>query len=178
MIGWDLNTKCCGWAAGDPPDLPTAGAFRLFERSDLGKLGGEFRARVLEIHRRFPADRWLVEAPLLMRHDSLDTLERQYGIQFLLHTLANSLGIVCEKVPWEEVKLELGGKKVNGAWPDKEAQAKAAERMGVRLPATMADGRGDAADGVGVWKVGVRRHFRSQLEPYDRRIYSYRGVML
>lgn len=152
ILGWDLSTKLVGWCAGDGSTVPVAGAFPLSRRADLGELGAEFQGNALEIHKRFGATHWAVESPLLLPTDALWVLERLYGLYFLTHTLANKLGVPCHSATIWDVKRELAGRNA-----DKAQMVAAARRLGVALPKLQSDGQEDAADGVGVWKAGVRK---------------------
>lgn len=162
ILGWDLSTKLIGWCAGDGTVVPTAGAFPLSRRHDLGELGAEFQAAALGIHKRFGATHWAVEAPLLTPTDMLWTLERIYGLYFLAHTLANKLGVPCHAPTIWEVKRELVGRTAG-----KSQMVAAARRLGVALPSLQAYGQEDAADSVGVWKAGVRQFAKHHLAWLD-----------
>lgn len=173
IIGWDLATKKCGWCAGAGDKLPVAGAFVLSERADLGAMGGQFRGYVLGLHKRFPASHWVVEKPLLVPTDLLWTLERIYGLFFLLHTLANALGIVCKSVPYDAVKREWAGPGAS-----KDDMVTLCAQLGITLPATKDDGREDAADACGVWKVGIRHFAKQHLTSWDAAVYRRQGGLI
>lgn len=173
ILGLDLSTKLNGYCAGPGNRTPVAGAFELFERRDLGRLGCEVQDNILRLHRRFCATHWIVEAPLLTPRDHLWTLRRQYGVSFLVATLATKLKVVCEFVAYDEIKAELGGRGAS-----KDDQVAAALRIGVSLPDTIEGGRRDAADGVGAWKIGVRKHAKHHLQHWDQALYSGIGGLL
>lgn len=174
IIGWDLATRLCGWCAGEGDRIPTAGAFELFDRKELGPLGAEFQGNVMRIHRRFPATHWFIEWPLLTPHDALWTLQRLYGVSFLLFTLAEKLGVVAEGVDYDEAKREFGGKRTS----TKDHMVFVARKMGVVLPETKDAGQEDAADATAVWKVGIRRVAKHHIQGLDQAIYSGRRVLL
>ena len=173
IIGWDLSTKLCGWAAGAGDRLPVAGAFELFDRNHLGKHGVEFRSKVMVVHKRFEATHWIVEAPLLTPHDHLWTLQRIYGTSFLMFTLAELLGVHCSFAGHGDAKREWGGRDA-----DKSTMVATAVALGIRLPETLDGGREDAADACGVWKYGVRRFAPQHITQLDSLVWSSRGGLL
>jgi len=175
IIGFDLATRLCGWCAGTGAETPIAGAFEIVERQHLGRMGAEFQRHVMAVQRRFNATHWVVEKPLLLPTDTLHKLERLYGPAFLLWTLAEKLGVECAGVDQSTVKSDFTGMKPRQV--DKDVMIAMALKLGVTLPAMKVDGRADAADAVGVWKVGVRLFARSHLAKWDAAIYGRRGLV-
>lgn len=173
IIGFDLSTHLCGWCAGDGSTIPTADAFRLQEQRDLGLLGCNFQQQVLSLHARFPASVWALEKALLMPHDNLYTLERQYGLAMILMVLARKLGITCRRYGVAEVKKEFAGK--NATKPEMVAMA---VKLGIALPRRANEGREDAADAAGVWRLGVRDFAKQHIQRWDAAIYGSRGALL
>lgn len=173
IIGWDLSSRLCGWCAGDGSTMPVAGAFELVRREHLGKVGAEFQGHVLRIHKRFPAAGWAVEKPLLLPTDALWSLERIYGVAFLLWTLAEKLGVECKGVSVEQVKSEWGGARR----ASKDDMVFVCEKVGIVLPATIDEGRRDAADACGAWKVGLRLFRSPYLARWDSAIYGRKALL-
>ena len=173
IIGWDLSTCLCGWAAGAGDRLPVAGAFELFDRAELGKHGVEFRSKVMTVQKRFGATHWIVESPLLTPTDHLWTLQRIYGTSFLMFTLAELMGIECRFASYDEVKREWAGRNAT-----KEDMVATAVAVGVRLPETKEGGREDAADACGAWKHGVRKFAPQHITELDSLIWGSRGGLL
>lgn len=173
ILAFDLATKRCGWCAGRGDKLPAAGAFILGEREDLGRMGVEVKRHVLALHNRFPADHWVIEAPLLTPHDQLWTLERIYGVAFLVHTLGASLGIATHRVHWSSVKSEFAGVKAR-----KQDMISMCEALGIALPETLEGGKADAADAVGVWKVGLRLFAPQMMTAIDGAVHRRRGGLI
>lgn len=174
LLGFDLSPGLCGWCAGDGAEVPLAGAFALTDsKQDYGVLGAQFQSEVMALHRRFPAEAWGIERPLLIpMRDSRHTLIRNYGVFFLLCTLAAKLDIQCRHFDVSEVKLEMGSRKL-----DKAGMIRMALRLGIALPKTTAAGRDDAADAAGVWKCMVRHFAKRHLSKWDTALYSNSGLL-
>jgi hypothetical protein len=175
IIGFDTSSDYTGWCAGPGDQLPVAGAFPLVNHgSKLGPMGDEFSAKVMAVHRQFPATHWLAEMPILVpqRDTRLDLL-KLYGVFVLLATLAHKLNIEFQTVDVAEAKIELTGDR-KAKKPD---MVRMARKMGVALPGIQAHGMFDAADATAVWKVGVRRFARRHLAKWDTAIYSNRGLL-
>jgi hypothetical protein len=173
LVGFDLSTKRNGWCAGDGSILPTAGAFILKERENVGQMGVEFQRHVLAIHERFPATHWVIEESILTPRDQHWTLLRIYGVAFLLCVLGEKLGVECKFVHWSSVKAEFAGVRAK-----KDDMIAMCERLGIALPPTKEAGKGDAADAAGVWKVGVRLFARQHLTRWDQAIYRRQGGLI
>lgn len=181
VIGWDLGSQRNGWAAWGGVGVPIAGAFRLdrVTPEQLGDMGVQFKTRVLEVHRRFPqATHWVSERPITKPTDVLFTQERLMGLSCLLQTIGRSLGKVCRMVDNGAAKREWAGRGPDGSPATKDMMIAIAERVGIELPLTDADGREDAADACGVLKVGVRLFARPYLERLDRAVYGSRGALI
>jgi len=178
LIGFDLAPRLCGWAAGSGEGVPEAGCIKLSDHGKddgaLGKLGAQFQAGVMSLHRRFPASHWICERPLLMPHDARWTLMRTYGLTCLLATIAEKLGVAFCFVDYDEAKIELAGTRK----ASKADMVFVAEKLGVALPPTKGDGREDAADATAVWKVGVRLFAPQYLKRLDQALYSTRGGLI
>jgi len=176
LIGWDLGSAKCGWAAGAGDTVPVASGFRLdpITPAEIGDLGSQFTDRVMAVHKRFPkATHWISERPLLVPTDHRFTLEQLMGLSFLLATLGRRLGKTVKLVENGEAKMALAGRHAS-----KDDMVRMAEHLGVKLPVQKVDGREDAADAVGVWLVGIRLYARQHLTRWDQAIYSNRGGLL
>lgn len=177
LIGWDLGTRKNGWCAGSGDKIPQAGGFRLSPISgpdELGDMGAEFQGAVMAVHNRFPhATHWISERPLLVATDNRWTLERLMGLSCLVQTIGRKLGKVCKMVDNGSAKLEFAGRGAS-----KDDMVAMALKLGIVLPELDADGREDAADAAGVWKVGIRLYARQHLQRLDTAIYRRRGGLL
>lgn len=176
VIGWDLGSQRCGWAACDFERPPIAGAFRLAHCTPdtIGDMGSEFTDQVMDVHRRYPGStHWVSERPLLRPVDNRFKVERLHGLSFLLQTIGRRLDITCRMVEPRDVKSEFAGRHAS-----KDQMVAMALKLGISLPEKLVDGREDAADAVGVLKVGVRLFARNYLEKWDQAIYSNRGHLL
>lgn len=124
-----------------------AGAFDLPQvGSDYGTLLAVMEQHFTVLLDRFKPARIAYEAPILLRHDTLQTLRRIYGLGVGLEYFALREGIDCNEVDLQRVKAVMTGE----AKAPKPLVVKAAQRLGVLLPSTDALGRKDAADAVGV----------------------------
>jgi hypothetical protein len=92
----------------------------------------------------------------------------------LVWTIGAKLGVHVDFASVYEVKEALTFSKQ----AKKLEMIASAERMGVTLPARMNQGRADAADAVGAWKVGIQRHAPQHLSLWDRALYQRKGSLL
>jgi Holliday junction resolvasome RuvABC endonuclease subunit len=186
ILGLDLAPKKAGWCAGDGSCNPTTGGFRLPGLSDdYAMLLERLRWHVEPLLSHYDPDVVLIESPILpaRRGSAIMGSLAQRRVQFAQgpfvewlvarHAVKRGRGIICEEAEVHDVKLALSGQK----WADKAEMVRCAERLGIVLPAALADGREDAADAVGVWLVGVRHHAKQHLAAWDQRIYGRRGLL-
>ncbi|HEY5409273.1 MAG TPA: hypothetical protein VIJ94_00975 [Caulobacteraceae bacterium] len=184
LIGWDLGTARNGWCAGGGESTPVAGGFRLgrVTPDEIGDMGCEFSARVMDVSKRYPqATHWISERPLLFMRATDDRpyaddrfkVERLMGLSCLLQTIGRKLGKVCKMVEPGSAKMEFAGRHAS-----KDMMVEMALALGIELPEHDADGREDAADACGVWKVGLRLFARHHLQRFDGAIYTRRGSLV
>lgn len=187
--GFDLAPRKCGWCFGDGSAIPTAGAFRLLNKldDDLGRMLEEFRVATDHLLDRYRPGVVMIEKPILpgsgeFKHQVMGSLlqrRAQFCMGPFLEWMCLRRGIICQEADPSWVKAALGVSRKDGdSKAQKRAMVAAAEKLGIRLPKTLDDGREDAADAVGCWKVGVRYHAPQFLPAWDRKVFAPRGALI
>lgn len=184
LLAFDLATRLCGWTAGDGRSIPVAGAFKMAQHGeDIGAMLGELDDNLNALFDRFQPTHVCFEAPILpqgRRGDggsvvgSLLVRRKLFNLGGHLEFVCHRRGIACGEEEVRAIKRELAGTTK----AQKADMVAAAEKIGVRLPATQAAGREDAADSVGVWLLGLRRIEPALSAEFDRRLYSSRGLLV
>ena len=169
LLGLDLGINRTGFCVGDGSTVPLASALRYEPVGEhFGALGVPFKRDLIRLIGDHGVERVIYEAPLKLRHDSMLTLRKIYGMGFLLETACAEIGVPCREEDPKPVKLELTGTRK----ADKDAMVLAARRAGISLPRTKADGMEDAADAFAVWLVAVRLYAKQHLPLWDQRIHG------
>lgn len=186
IAGLDLATRLTGWCVGDPDaHLPKASAWRWPQAGeDYGLLAALLRADLTRLIADHRPDYLVYEAPILIvkgrkgaktHTDKLSTLRPLYILGGIVELVCRDLKVECEEATVREIKVELTG----NPHAEKEDMVAAAVKVGLELPAALADGRYDAADAFGAWKVGVRcRAGHVALARWDQRVFRARGALL
>ena len=125
---------------------------------------------------------WLVfEAPILVhkskhsqRNDKLEDVARMLGLTAHVEWVCFRRGIECRRVDLRKVKKELAG--FGGA--NKDDMVAAAEKIGLRLPASPQRAREDASDAFGAWLLLLRARYPSLSARFDSALYGRRGALL
>lgn len=173
---FDLAPGLCGWCSGTGETRPVADAFRLpWREDDLGDIGAFFQ-EWLELHiQTFRPVAIGYESPLLVPTDKLWKVRKIYGLGFLLETVAKRHDIPTFERDHRDLKRELTGR------PDasKADMIEVALLCGIELPATLEEGKADAADAFAGWKIGIRELNPRENIAWDRIIFSKgRGGLL
>lgn len=146
VIGYDLSPSLCGWAYASAEGIE-AGAFRLPDsRHDLGTLLAVLEQHFETLRIRFDPEVVSYEAPIKLRHDTVQTLRMIFGLGAALEYFSLRANVPCYEVDLRRVKGIMAG----NPHAEKALVVKAALRLGILLPHTDTDGRKDAADAVGV----------------------------
>lgn len=176
VLALDLATRKTGWCAGDGASVPVAGAWLFNQVGEAyGRLGAAMWFNLDSMALRYPdLELVLVEAPILKPGDKLDTLRKLYGMSFTVETWCALRGIRCAEAGVKRIKKELAGL----SHASKTEMVVAAEKCGVVLPPTKADGKEDAADAFGGWLIGLRAINRPASAQWDRRLWSSRNTNL
>ena len=200
LSGFDLATRKSGYCVGDGLTLPACGAF-LFEpfgtdeNPDLGgllDLWDRYLAAHIEAYR---PDVAVYEKPILVinrkfkkwgrgdngapplddagRTDKPGRLRKIYSMGAHLEFVCFRRGIECSEVTLQSIKREVTG----NAQADKDAMVAVAQRVGLKLPATLAEGREDAADAWGAWLLALRQYQPAISREWDKRIWSRRRLV-
>lgn len=174
IAGLDIGINLTGFCVGDGSDIPKAGAWKFTEvGSDLGDLAKQFDHACWAMIVDYGVTHIIYEAPFLNRYrDQVLYLRKRFGLDMHLEFLCATNGIICEEEPVSGVKKELAGKKAA-----KADMVRAAEKIGVVLPAKDAWGREDAADAVGVWLVGIRHYAKQYQTRWDQALYGGRQLV-
>lgn len=144
VLAFDLSPSLCGWCYAGTELV--AGAFALPPlASDLGGLGKALAENAVDLIHRFEPAHVAYEAPILRRHDTLLDLRRIYGLGMVLEHMCLLEGVAYSEIDLRQIKTMMTG----DGWAKKPAVVAAAERIGVQLPKSKAQGREDAADAVG-----------------------------
>ncbi len=152
VLAFDLSPSLCGWCFAGQDGFLTADAFALPDLgADLGGMAAALQSNVEALIDRFAPSELAYEAPLLLKHDSLIDLRRIYGLGVVLELLAHREGLPINEMDPKRVKNTMTG----DPYAKKPAVVAAAVSLGVRLPATKAEGREDAADAVGVAVIQI-----------------------
>lgn len=175
LLGLDPGTRRMGYCYGTGEDLPTAGAWRFDQCGDqLGKMlhviGGELKGLIA----REGVDELAYEGPIKKPYDALMALRKTFSLGAHIEFVAYQCGLPYSEVNIKGVKKELAG----FAQADKTDMIYAAEKLGVGLPLTKAEGREDAADALGVWLMLLRARNKRLSGEFDRRLWSARGALL
>lgn len=173
---FDLAPGLTGFCTGTGETRPACGAFRLPRSGDdLGEMG-LFLWNWLETHIETYRPTCIgYESPILTPKDNLLKVRKIYGLGVILETVAANHGIPTFEKDLRELKRELTGRHD----ASKDDMVEVAERCGIELPATKAEGREDAADAFAGWKIGIRELNPKLSQNWDRLIYSRgRGGLL
>ncbi len=153
IVALDLATRLCGYCAGRGDKVPVADAFKLAQHGeDIGAMLVELDANV----------------------DSLLTRRKLFNVAGHVEFMCAKRGISCAEEEVRTIKRELSG----STKASKDDMVRAAEKVGVRLPTALSDGREDAADAFGCWLLGLRHQDRTLSARWDRVLYSSRGALL
>lgn len=177
IVGLDLGTSRTGWCSGLGDCVPQAGAILLPPiEGDYGAHLRCFEQGIRKVWALGEPTTVLYEAPIILRRDlqNLAWVRGIYGMGCWLEWWCAAHGVPCYEAGLHRIKRELAGKSGAG----KDDMVLAAERVGVRLPASKAKGREDAADAFGAWLLGVRFYAKEHAPAWDRRLWSSRGAML
>lgn len=125
---------------------------------------------------------WLVfEAPILVhksrhsqRNDRLEDVARTLAMTGHVEFVCRRRGIECRRVDIRAVKKELAG----FGRADKDDMVAAAEKIGLRLPASPKRSREDAADAFGCWLLLLRARYPSLSARFDSALYGRRGALI
>jgi Holliday junction resolvasome RuvABC endonuclease subunit len=174
LLGLDPGSQRMGWCVGDGDGLPTVGAWR-FEQTgaDLGAMLEQLHGQLVALVDRHDVTHVAYERPILLRHDTVERLLKTYNLGGHVQWFCRTNEIPCRTVGIQEVKRELAGMASAG----KSDMVYAAEKLGVALPLTRADGREDAADALGVWLLLLRQLDRAKSQEFDRRLWGARGQL-
>jgi len=130
---------------------------------------------------RFRPERLVFEAPILVhksrhskRNDRLADVARTLAMTGHVEFVCFRRGIDCSAVDLREVKKELAG--FGGA--DKDDMVAAAEKIGLRLPASPKRSREDASDAFGAWLLLLRATSSSLSARFDTALWGRRGALL
>lgn len=180
IAGFDLGENRTGWCTGTGDGDPKVGAWRY--ASDDIAAGDKLGVALEEFDQdlgRFLTDNCVAhvvaEAPLMLKWDSMLTLRRIYGRGAHLQWVCHKRGISYREESPAALKKRLTGS--HKAKKDDMVHV-VTQKLGLVLPATKADGREDAADGVAAWLIGVDVHARRFQGAWDKRLYSARGALL
>lgn len=172
---FDPGSRRLGWASGDGLSLPTADAWRFDQcGDDYGRMLDLIDCKLNAHIDQHKPELIGYEAPIKTPHDKLPALRKTLSIGTHIEFVALRRGIECGEIGFHEVKQALAG--FSGA--TKDDMVHAAEKLGVALPATLADGREDAADSVGGWLRMIYLRNRKLSSRFDRILYSARGALL
>jgi Holliday junction resolvasome RuvABC endonuclease subunit len=125
---------------------------------------------------------WLVfEGPILVhkskhsqRNDKLEDVARMLALTGHVEFVCHRRGIECRRVDLRKVKKELAG----FGQADKDDMVAAAEKIGLRLPASPKRAREDASDAFGAWLLLLRARYPSLSARFDSALYGRRGALL
>lgn len=174
LSAFDPGSRRMGFCVGDGTKLPVCGAWRFPQAGE--NLGAMLVWLDDELERHFDQYRPVAccyEAPILLRHDTLGRVRKTFSLGAHIEYVCQRRSVPCFEVPLQAVKAALAG-----TGSDKDAMVLAAERLGVELPASKADGREDAADAVGVWLAFLRAREPAATVKFDRALHgSFRGEL-
>lgn len=176
LLGLDPGTRLMGWCVGNGEQLPLCGAWP-FERYGEENLGGLMHAlndNLTRICGRHGVTVVAYEQPIKKPHDSRSMLRRTYGLGAHIEWFCHVRGIPCFEVDLHDGKQALAGSR--GA--EKDDMVAAAEKLGLALPETNAEGRKDAADAAGIWLALLRAQNPRLLSRFDQVLWGRRGVLL
>lgn len=175
LLGLDPGSRRMGWCYGTGEGLPRCGAW-VFPQA--GQSLGAMLTYVHEPLCQLLTDQHIAEAayeaPILTPHDRLGALRKTYSLGGHIEFVCTDYGIVCSEVDLRAVKRELAGMKT----ADKSDMVAAAEKLGVVLPASEAQGREDAADALGVWLLLLRARNRRLSSRFDAALWGGRANRL
>lgn len=174
LLGLDPGSQRMGWCVGSGDVLPFTGAWR-FEQTgdDLGAMLAQLDGHLSHLLDNSGVTNVAYEAPILLRHDSLARLRKTLSLGAHIEFACHQRGIPCSEVRLQDVKRELSG----NARAEKDLMVTAAQKLGIALPTSKADGREDAADAVGVWLLLLRAHDPERSREFDRRLFGVRGQL-
>ena len=176
ILGLDTASRLVGYCVGDGATVPLAHAWEFDHCGvDLGALAVAFEKRLDYVCEHFGVTLIGYEAPIHRPQDKVLKMRKLYGLGWAVEHYAKRRGVPCKEVTVGAVKKELTG----NSSADKAAMVAVALRCGLKLPRTNDEGKEDAADAFGVWRVLVRFYARQYQERWDRLTYSGRpGALL
>lgn len=180
----DLATRLTGFCAGSGETIPTCDAFKMGQHGeDIGAMLAELDDNLGAVLDRFRPTVCVFEAPILPMGGGKkggnvmgSTLIRRklFNLSGHVEFVCHRRGIQCGEEKVQGIKRELAG----SSSATKSDMIYAAETCGVKLPATVAAGREDAADSFGVWLLALRRIDPRLSAAWDKRLWSSRGTLL
>lgn len=175
LAAFDPGTRRLGWTVGDGFDLPTSSAWR-FEQcgDDLGLMLHQIDEKLCDFLDEHRPEAVAYESPILTHFDKLQSVRKTFSLGAHIEFVCHRRDIPCFEVDLRAVKKELAG--IPGA--SKADMVYAAEKLGVVLPITLADGREDAADSLGVWLLLLRAKRPRLSAEFDRVLWGARGALL
>lgn len=172
LLGLDPGSIKMGFTVGDGSSLPLCSAW-TFEWGDVGLMLEQLDAKLIETIETHGVTHVAYEGPIKTPYDKLEALRKTLNLGGHVEYVCRRRGIPYRRENLFDVKRELTG--LSGA--KKHQMVAVAEKIGVALPLTKADGQEDAADSLGVWLLLLRRLNRERSYAFDRRIWGARGLL-
>lgn len=180
ILGLDTGVNTTGWCAGDGSTVPECGVltFGGMDQPD-GVLGKKVLAGLRVLKERFNPTLVIRERSILVvkhgdrgRTDNPAFLRKRYGMDFLIDTYWEMVGVRYEDRSLQAIKREVTGNPN----AEKGALVEVARKCGLDLP----DGPGakDAADAWGAWLLGLRVQSPALSRRWDIATWSPRGSLL
>lgn len=174
LLAIDPGTRRMGYCVGDGRGLPFASAWRFDQcGDDLGAMAVLILHELRGVVARERPSVIAYEAPILRPHDKLGAVRKTFSLGTLIELVGKESSVPVFEVQISAVKKELAG----FAYAEKPEMVAAAEKLGVGLPLTGADGREDAADALGAWLLLLRSYSPNLSYEFDRRLWGARGQL-
>lgn len=184
IIAFDLSSRKCGYCVGDGSSVPHADAFILDQHGeDIGAMLAQLDDSLAVLFDKWRPTLCAFEAPILPSGGKGDKGPVMGSLltRRKLMNVAGHLEYFCHRrgIPYGEENVRTIKKELAGHGKASKADmVYAAQKCGVRLPATQAGGMEDAADAFGIWLLGLRHTNKALSAQWDRKLWSARGGLI